>query len=55
LPTRGVASASFGPAGDRVLTTGPGEAARVWDAATGRALTPPLLREEAEALLKGEK
>jgi WD40 repeat protein len=49
LPIRGVTSASFNPAGDRLLTIGPGAAVRVWDAATGGALTPLLRQPEGVA------
>ena len=37
-----ITSADYAPSGDRVVTTGADQSARVWDARTGEALTPPL-------------
>jgi WD40 repeat protein len=42
LPYQGPASAAFSPDGSRLVITN-NSAARVWDAATGKPLTPPLV------------
>jgi WD40 repeat protein/tetratricopeptide (TPR) repeat protein len=42
LPAHGVKAASFSADDRRVVAVGPDQSARVWDAVTGRALTPPM-------------
>jgi tetratricopeptide (TPR) repeat protein len=56
LPARGVTAASFSPDARRLVAVGPDRAARVWDAVTGQALTPPmrLPGEVAKAAFAGD-